>query len=93
MSTAVAKLPRATHDFPENAFGADTEEAIRVGVLLGIVAMVDGLVEKLREKLPGAKVIATGGDAELIAPRSRSIDRADPDLTLRGLAILFERNP
>ena len=56
--------------------------------------MIDGLVARIREELgiPDVPVIATGGLAESMAPLCATVGSVDPDLTLRGLAIVYERN-
>jgi type III pantothenate kinase len=66
------------------------------GLFYGYIALVDGLVERCREELvPGGtcKVVATGGFGSLLANESKTIEETDPNLTLTGLALLYERNP
>lgn len=69
-------------------------EAIRSGIIYGFAAQVDGIVHRLVEELgEAADVIATGGLAERIVPFTTVIDEVDEDLTLKGLKLLYERNP
>lgn len=85
-------LTRVELKYPPLLVGNTTETAIQSGILNGAVAMIDGLVERLRtEAVPGARVIATGGFAELIAQRSRVIQCVEPDLVLEGIRIVTER--
>jgi type III pantothenate kinase len=88
-----AKLPRAEIIKPPRAIGRNTVHSMQSGIVFGYVGLVDGLVVRLKGELGyPCKVIATGGLAVLIAPESETIEETDPDLTLEGLRILFERN-
>jgi len=63
------------------------------GFLYGFAGMVDSLVERIRDELgEEAKAIATGGQADIIAPISRSISAVEPWLTLEGLRLVYERD-
>jgi len=65
---------------------------LQSGVVYGYASSIDGLVAKLRAELPFAcRVLATGGLASAIVPHATSIERVDPDLTLRGLSFIHER--
>jgi type III pantothenate kinase len=62
-------------------------------VLLGAAAMVDGMIERMSKALGGqASVLATGGLAPRILPACNSAIRHEPDLTLMGLRLVYERN-
>jgi type III pantothenate kinase len=78
---------------PRTVIGKTTESALQSGLVYGFAGQVDGIAERIREELgERAPVVATGGLAELIAPHSQTIDRVDPDLTLHGLRLVWERN-
>ena len=65
------------------------------GLFFGYVAMVDGIVRRMRAELEGgdrAACVATGGMADIIAGETTVIERVDPDLTLQGLRLIWERN-
>ncbi len=82
-------LPKVTIKEPESLIGRDTKDSMRSGFLFGYSALCDGIAEKIRsEHGNGLKVIATGGDARLIAKYSTSIKKVDPALTLKGLRII-----
>ncbi|MCB0882873.1 MAG: type III pantothenate kinase [Thermoleophilia bacterium] len=78
---------------PERLIGRSTVEAMRSGLVLGTVAMVDGLVVRARAEVgEDATVIATGGLAGLVQPLSEEIDLYEPLLTLEGLRLVHDLN-
>ncbi|CAN5651618.1 type III pantothenate kinase [soil metagenome] len=87
-----AQLSHVEMEAPPSVIGANTRHAMQSGLVLGHVAMVEGLIDRMREQLPGAKVIATGGLAQILAPHTDHFDAVDPMLTLEGLRIVSERN-
>ncbi len=88
-----ALLPRIELVRPERVIGENTVKSMQSGIIYGFAELVDGLVERMkREFAPRARVIATGGWAELIASESNNIDEIVPFLTLKGLKIIYEKN-
>lgn len=88
-----AKLPRVELIRPRAVIGRDTISAMQAGILFGYAGLVDGIVERMKKELGAdAKVIATGGLAELVAPETKSITEVRRDLTLEGLRMLYEAN-
>ena len=78
---------------PPRVIGKSTVESMRSGVVYGTVAMVDGMVARMKGELdPDALVIATGGLAEMVIRHSVQIDENEPLLTLEGLRIVHELN-
>jgi len=78
---------------PRSVIGKNTVEALQSGALYGFAGQVDGLVERIRAELPGIDaVIATGGLAPIVVLESQSITHHEPNLTLIGLRLVFERN-
>jgi type III pantothenate kinase len=88
-----AKLPRVELLRPPSIIGRDTVSAMQAGVFYGYAGLVNGIVERMKKEFaPDAKVIATGGLAELVASETTCIDDVRPNLTLEGLAYLYELN-
>jgi type III pantothenate kinase len=89
-----AMLPRIAIEVPssKSVIGRNTEDQMLIGVFWGYVAMMEGLIARMREEIGRpAKVIATGGLAVLFDEATDIFDAVDPDLTLDGLALLAER--
>jgi type III pantothenate kinase len=88
-----SKLPRFELARPEKVIGGDTISAMQAGLIYGYAGLVDGIVERMKRELsPDARVVATGGLAELVSPETRSIQEIRPQLTLEGLRLLSELN-
>lgn len=92
LSSRTAKLPQISLFAPERAIGTSTVDAIRSGIVYGMTGLVDALVERVFDELgERTPVIATGGDAQVIAQWSRTITHVESDLTLFGLKLIYER--
>jgi type III pantothenate kinase len=90
-----AKLPSVDlEEGPPRVIATNTPDSIRSGFIYGYAGAVDALIRRSREELgeDGIRVIATGGPAGVIVPHCREIEEFDPDLTLKGLRILYEMN-
>ena len=88
-----ARLPRIDVRKPSRVIGRTTVGAMESGLFWGYVGMVEGLVRRMSDELGGrALCIATGGLAGMIAPETSLIQHVDPDLTLHGLRLVWERN-
>ncbi len=88
-----SKLPRVELIKPLAIIGTDTVSAMQAGIIFGYAGLVDGIVKRMKKELsPQARVIATGGLAELVAPETESIEEIRPHLTLEGLSLLFKIN-
>jgi type III pantothenate kinase len=88
-----AKLYPVELSRPPNAIGKNTIAAIQSGLLYGYIGLIEGMVSRFKEELGGkAKVIGTGGWAELFDREAALFDVVDPDLTLHGLRLIYEAN-
>ena len=89
-----ARLFRVEFVKPPTVIAKTTAAALQSGLVYGFAGQVDAIVERIRAELGalGAPVIATGGLAELIAPHSQTITAVDPELTLEGLRLVWDRN-
>ena len=87
-----ARLPRVDLTLPARAVGTSTAGSIQSGIVLGAAILIDGMVERIASEL-GARprVVATGGDAQLIGDAARTVERVDETLTLEGLRLIEGR--
>lgn len=89
-----ALLPRVKISLPDKVVGKDTAAAIRSGVFYGTLGLVERIIKELKKELGWGretKLIATGGQAELILSGSRIIKIIDPLLTLKGLYLIAQK--
>ncbi len=90
---AAAMLPRIAIQRPERVIGKDTVSNMQSGVFWGYVALIEGLVSRIKSEWGAPMtVIGTGGVASLFEGATTAIDHFDPDLTLRGLLEIRRRN-
>ncbi len=92
--TAAAKLPRIAIEAPRSnsVIGLNTVDQMHIGIYWGYIAMIEGLVTRLKGEVGRpVKVIATGGLAVLFEKQTQAFDTIEPDLTIQGLAMLWER--
>ncbi|HWW12452.1 MAG TPA: type III pantothenate kinase [Brevundimonas sp.] len=90
---AAAMLPRIAIQKPEKVIGKDTVTNMQSGVFWGYIALIEGLVARIKAEWgKPMTVIGTGGVVSLFEGATDSIDRFDPDLTIRGLLEIWRRN-
>ena len=90
-----ARLPRVDVRKPPAVIGKTTVTSMQSGLFFGYVAMVDGIVTRIRGELEDgdrATCVATGGLAEVLAGETTTIQRVEPDLTLQGLRMIWHRH-
>jgi type III pantothenate kinase len=96
LTRSAAQLYQVELIRPKRAIGKNTVEVMQSGLVLGYAGLVEGLVRRLKREMTAPegriRVIATGGLAEVVAPETPAIDLIDPQLTLKGLRLIYELN-
>ncbi|MBV8147551.1 MAG: type III pantothenate kinase [Candidatus Eremiobacteraeota bacterium] len=89
-----AKLPQIALETPKRAIGRTTIEALQSGIVYGFVGQTEAIVARMRGELGApAKVIATGGLADIVAKQTAIVDAVDPHLSLAGLRLFHASLP
>jgi type III pantothenate kinase len=92
--SAAAKLPRIAIEAPADptVIGRDTVSQMNIGIYWGYVAMIEGLIARMKAEVGRpVTVVTTGGLAVLFEKNTSAFDVIEPDLTIQGLAMLWER--
>jgi len=97
LAARAAQLRKVELVAPRSPIGKNTVESLQSGILYGFAGQVDGMVRRLSAELApqdpdSVHVIATGGLATLIVDHSETVTHYEPDLTLLGLRLIYERN-
>ena len=93
LHAAAAMLPRVAIQRPDHVIGKDTVESMQAGVYWGYVALIEGLIDRIKAEFGRPMtVIGTGGVASLFHGATDKIDVFDPDVNFRGLLEIFRRN-
>ncbi len=93
LASRAARLYSVELKVPPAAIGRNTVSAVQSGVVSGHVAMIEGMVERIRTELGGADhVVLTGGYSGSVAEALTCVTSYQPDLTLAGLRFIFMRN-
>jgi type III pantothenate kinase len=93
LSQTAAQLPEISMEAPRDIIGTNTIDSMRSGILFGNASMIDGMIDRLTERLGKTPtVVATGGIAETIVPLCKHSIILDPALQLKGLLRLYRKN-
>ena len=99
LANAAAQLPLVSVEQPPSPIGTDTRTAMQSGLFWGYVSMLEGMIDRTRTAMvaeghacdeTSIQVIGTGGLMKILATGTNKIRRIEPDLTLRGLSVIFE---
>lgn len=87
-----ARLSAVSLTMPERVVGDNTDDALRIGIVLGAARAADGIVRAIwEERHERGSLLATGGLARVVAPHMETAPRLDENLTLKGLILAYER--
>ena len=93
LASRAARLLKVELVRPRSVIGKSTVEALQSGIIYGFAGQIDGIVRRIASELDSPpRVIATGGLASLVLEESSTITDHEPDLTLIGLRLVYERN-
>ncbi len=93
LASGTSQLPQISLEPPDKCIATNTVTCMQSGAILGSAAMLDGMIERMEEELgKKAAVIATGGLAGSVIPYCKREILYEPDLLLKGLAVLWEKN-
>ena len=93
LAAGTSLLPRVSLGAPRKQIGANTMDAIKSGIIYGEASRIDGMIDRFEAELGySTKVVATGGLSPLIIPHCRHEIINDPELMLRGLKIIYDKN-
>lgn len=94
LTERAAQLPKIELTRPGHIIARNTITNMQAGIVYGYVGQVEYILRKMKQEMgePNALVLATGGMGRIIAGETDCIDVTDPELTLKGLRLLYERN-
>lgn len=93
LSSGTSQLPKVPIEPPEKVINGNTIDAMKSGAIFGTASMIDGMIDRIEEEMgQQCTVIATGGLSSRIIPYCKHKITYDPDLLLRGLGIIYEKN-
>ncbi len=92
MVSGTSQLPRISLDKPKKLIGTNTIECMKSGILYGTASSIDGMIDRIRDEIGDATVVATGGLAGSVVPLCRNKVILDDELLLKGLMLIYNKN-
>jgi hypothetical protein len=93
LSTNTAKLPEIEIKYVDKVLTTNTISGMQAGLIHGYIGTVEHIVRKCKQETgKDLKVIATGGLGRIMSENTKEIDIYDPELTFKGLRLVYERN-
>ncbi len=93
LSSGTSLLPNISIEAPKKCISTNTVDCMKSGAVFGTASMLDGMIQRMEEELgESVTVVATGGISGSIIPYCRHEIKHEPDLLLKGLAILYQKN-
>ena len=93
LSAQAAQLPNIDLNGEATVLGTNTVDCMRSGSLIGCAAMLDGIIDRVEEELgKPVSAVLTGGVSSLVAPYCKRDFNLEPDILIRGLQLLYDRN-
>jgi len=93
LAAGTSLLPRVPLEAPAKSISTNTVDCMKSGAIFGAASMIDGMIDRFEEELgEEAQLVATGGLADAVYRYCRHKLIHDPNLILRGLGTIFEKN-
>ena len=94
LSDHAAQLSDISLQYPKNLIGKNTEDCMRNGIVYGTAGMLDGIIDRIRETIPGETptIVATGSNAPVIVRYCRNRVLYDKYLLMEGLWAIYHKN-
>lgn len=93
LSQGTSLLPNISIEAPKKCIATNTVDSMKSGAVFGTAAMIDGMIDRMEAELgQPATVVATGGLSGCVIPYCRHEIHSEPELLLKGLAILYQKN-
>lgn len=92
MVSGTSQLPKISLEKPKKLIGTNTTDCMKSGILYGTASCIDGMIDRIKEEIGEAAVVATGGLAGTVVPLCRNKIILDDELLIKGLMIIYNKN-